>query len=183
MRLARLRDKSGDAFEIQWRPFALRPQPDPTAVFQGTYRENAWRRAAELLAAESIQVRMWERPDFPDCSLPALKAGLCAAAQGNAAWADLHRRLYEAFFVRGINIAKPDEVIAVAREAALDVDLFLADYHSENRDRETIMACTRTVEEFQVRAVPTLVFPAGKLVGAYPEEQYRRALEDSGVKF
>lgn len=183
MRLEKLRKKSGGAFDIRWQPFALRPEPDPAAAFKGTYRENAWKRAAELLDAESIRVRMWERPDFPDCSLPALQAGLCAAEQGSAVWSDLHRRLYEAFFVRGINIAKREEVITVAREAALDFERFVAAYDAPDRERETLAACTRTVSDFQVRAVPTLVFPAGRLVGASPEEQYRRALEASGVRF
>lgn len=182
MRLAKLKKKTGDVFDIQWKPFALRPEPDPSAAFQGTYREDAWKRVAELLSQEGIQVKIWERSDFPDCSLPALQAGLCASRQGSEAWADLHLRLYEAFFVRGINIGRKEEVIEVAREAALDFTRFLTDYNSDGLDAETIKACARTIEEYQVRAVPTVIFPSGKLVGAYPEDQYRQALERSGVK-
>lgn len=74
MRLRRLKDEIGDDLTIQWKAFPLRPEPDPTATFKGTHREEVWRRCGAMAESDGIRFTPWPRDDYPDWSLPALEA-------------------------------------------------------------------------------------------------------------
>jgi predicted DsbA family dithiol-disulfide isomerase len=158
VRLRRLQDELGDGLVIEWRAFPLRPERDPAAVFKGTYREDAWRRCGAMAAPDGIAFAMWARDDFADWSLPALEAAKCVARQGGKAFERLHLRLYEAFFARGVNIARRDEVLEVVREAV---------------ERDFRAALT----EDRVHAIPTVIVMGGRrLTGLADLAVYRQAL-------
>lgn len=178
MRLRQLQAELGDGLAIRWRAFPLRPTPDPTATFKGTYREDAWRRCRELAADTGVTFRMWERADYPHWSLPALEAAKCVALQGEAAFEALHLRLYAAFFEHGVNIAVPGEVTAVVRTLpGLDVDRFLADYESGQGKQAVLDDYEAAVTEHGVRAIPTVVLDGRRrIVGAVPLAEYRRLI-------
>ena len=178
MRLRRLQDETDGRLAIRWRAFPLRPVPDPTASFQGTYREAAWRRCHDLSADAGVTFRMWQRSDFPATSMPALEAAKCASLQGDAAWAALHLRLYQAFFADGVNIGEPAEVAGVVRGVPeVDFAAFLRDYEA-GRGRQPVLDDYQTaVREHGVRAIPTVVLDDGRrIVGAVPLAEYRRVL-------
>ncbi len=178
MRLRQLRAELGDGFAIRWRAFPLRPTPDPTATFKGTYREEGWRRCRDLAHDTAVTFRMWERPDFPPWSLPALEAAKCVAFQSEALFEALHLQLYAAFFGEGVNIGVPDEVVGVVRALpGLDATRFLSDYEA-GKGRQAVLADYETaVREHGVRAIPTVVLANGRrVVGAVSLAEYRRAL-------
>ena len=128
MRLRQLCAELGDGVTLRWRAFPLRPTLDPSATFAGTYREEAWRRCRDLARDTPVAYRMWERPDYPQWSLPALEAANCVALQGEALFEATHLRLYRAFFEEGVNIGRPEEVVPVVREVpGLDVERFLTE--------------------------------------------------------
>ena len=157
----------------------MRPDPDPTATFKGTFRQEAWRRVSALTESDGITYRLWERDDFPTWSLPALEAGKCAAYQGETAFERLHLALYEAFFTRGVNVAVPEELLEVVSAAGLDMDRFRADRDSGRAREEVLRDYAAARQEHQVRAIPTLVLDGGrKIVGAVPYAEYRAALEE-----
>jgi predicted DsbA family dithiol-disulfide isomerase len=168
----------GGQLTVRWRAFPLRPVPDPSAVFQGTYREAAWQRCSALAADTGVTFRMWERTDFPTWSMPALEAAKCVALQGDALFDTLHLRLYRAFFEEGVNIAVPDEVTGVVRALpGLDVSRFLSDYASGKGRQAVLDDYEAAVEAHGVRAIPTVVLPTGRrIVGAVSLAEYRRAL-------
>jgi predicted DsbA family dithiol-disulfide isomerase len=90
----------------------------------------------------------------------------------------VHLALYRAFFTGGVNIAVPDEVVAVVRPLpGLDVERFLADYRA-GRGREPVLEDYRAAARADgVRAIPTVVLPGGRrVVGAVPLAEYRRLL-------
>ena len=120
----------GDDLVIQWKAFPLRPEPDPTVSFKGTYREEGWRRCDAMAQGDGIRFTPWPRDDYPNWSLPALEAAKCVALQGPEAFERLHLRLYEAFFTRSVNIAQPKELVAVIQESGADMPRFLADLES-----------------------------------------------------
>jgi predicted DsbA family dithiol-disulfide isomerase len=178
VRLRRLRAELDGRLVLRWRAFPLRPTPDPDVRFAGTYREEAWRRCRELAREAGIAFRMWERPDFPQWSLPALAAAQCAARQGADAFEALHLRLYAAFFAEGVNIGRPEEVVEVVRRVPeVDFARFLADYESGVGQAAVLRDYEGAVTEHGVQAIPTVILPGGRrLVGAVPVEVYRRAL-------
>lgn len=178
MRLRRLQAELCGRLTLRWRAFPLRPTPDPTAAFKGTYREEAWRRCAELAADAGVTYRMWERPDYPTWSMPALEAAKCVALQGEELFGALHLRLYQAFFTDGVNIGAPEEVAGVVRTLpGLDVNHFLSDYEAGRGRQPVLDDYESAVQEHGVRAIPTVVLDGGRrIVGAVPLAEYRRLI-------
>lgn len=181
MRLRKLKQELGDRLVIRWRAFPLRPVPDPTATFKGTYREEAWRRCRSLAGDAGVEFRMWEREDFPTWSLPALEAGKCAALQGEEAFERLHLALYAAFFSRGVNIGRTEEVLEVVRGVGLDMDRFQSDYETGKAREQVLADYEEAVSAHGVRAIPTVILNGSRrIVGAVPLEEYRRVLASLG---
>jgi predicted DsbA family dithiol-disulfide isomerase len=168
----------GERLTLRWRAFPLRPVPDASATFKGTYREAAWQRCNAVAADTGVTFRMWERPDFPTWSMPALEAAKCVALQGDALFDALHLRLYRAFFEEGVNIGVPDEVSGVVCALpGLDVSRFLSDYGSGKGRQAVLDDYEAAVEAHGVRAIPTVVMPDGRrVIGAVSLAEYRRAL-------
>jgi len=178
VRLRQLSAELSEPITLRWRAFPLRPEPDPTASFAGTYREAAWRRCQELARDVPVTFRMWERADFPTWSLPALEAAKCVSLQGNAAFEALHLRLYAAFFAEGVNIGRPDEVVTVVRSVPeVDSGRFLTDYEAGKGRQSVLEDYESAVREHGVRAIPTVIAENGRrIVGAVSLAEYRRAL-------
>lgn len=181
MRLRTIEERFGDRLVIERRSFALRPSPDPTVQFKGTYREQGWQRAARLAAPDGVQFEMWKRDDFPTWSIPALEAAKCASFQGKEAYARMHYALFDAFFTQGKNIANRDEIIEVAREVGLDMDRFLGDYESGEGRKLAIEEYEEAVNRYMVTAVPTVFFGQVRVVGAVPLGDYLKVLEQLGI--
>jgi len=169
---------SNGRITLRWRAFPLRPVPDPTATFQGTYREAAWARCGELARDIGIEYRMWTRPDYPTWSLPALDAAKCAARQGERAFEATHLALYRAFFTEGVNIGRPEEVLAVVgRLPDVDAARLQADYEAGVGRQSVLENYEAATSEHGVRAIPTVVLPDGRrVIGAVPLAEYRRVL-------
>jgi predicted DsbA family dithiol-disulfide isomerase len=166
---------------LEHRAFPLRPAPDPTAAFKGTYREQAWLRCGEMAKPDGIAFNPWPHVDhYPNWSLPGLEAAKCAALQGTGAFDRLHLRLYRAFITESRNIADPGEVVKIAAEEGLDADRFLADYRAGTGRDGVVKDYTEAVEE-GVRSIPTVVFPetGQALVGLVDLAQYRTAIAEA----
>ena len=162
---------------IEWKAFPLRPVPDPSVTFKGTYREEAWKRCAAMAEPDRVVFTMWSRNDYPTWSLPALEAAKCVALQGEEAFRRLHLRLYEAFFTRGVNISVPEEVSQVVRESGADMTRFLADYESGKARDWVLHDYEEAVTREGVRAIPTIIGEGGqRVVGLVSAVEYRRML-------
>ncbi len=146
--------------------------------FAGTYREEAWRRCAQMSAGDGITYTPWKGDHYPNWSLPALEAAKCVESQGPEALDRVHLRLYEAFFTRSRNIADVEEVVRIVGEAGVDTERFLADYRA-GLGRQAVIRDYTAAAEAGVRSIPTVVFPAtGRgLVGLADLAQYRAAFE------
>lgn len=180
MRLRRLQAELGDRLRIQWKAFPLRPAPDPSVSFKGTYREAAWKRVHAAAERDGVTFNLWSRDDYPTWSLPALEAAKCVALQGEEAFQRLHLKLYEAFFTRGKNIANPEEIVEVVRESGADMSRFLIDYESGKAREWVLKDYEEALTRDGVRAIPTIIVNGGKrLVGLVDSQEYRRVVEAS----
>jgi predicted DsbA family dithiol-disulfide isomerase len=180
VRLRRLRDEFPDRFVVEWRAYPLRPAPDPGARFEGTYREAAWARCQTLARDDGVTINRWSGATYPNWSLPALEAAKCVARHDAEAFERVHLRLYEAFFTHGRNIADRDEVTAIVRESGADMRRFAADYASGEARDEVQRDYAEAVAQHGVRAIPTVVIGARRLVGLTELAEYRKAAEETG---
>ncbi len=172
-----MKARFGDQIALERRSFPLRPAPDPSVRFKGTYREAGWQRAAAAGAADGAAYRMWDRDDYPTWSLPAQEAAKCAAAQGADAFERVHLALFEAFFGRGRNIAVREEVLAVVREAGLDDDRFLQDFDAGRFRPEVLREYQEAHDRYGITAIPTVIFEDHvKVTGAVPGAAYEDIL-------
>ena len=168
----------GPRLTIEWRAFPLRPVPDPSVRFKGTYREEAWKRCGAMSEADGAVFTMWRRDDYPTWSLPALEAAKCAALQGGAVFERLHLRIYEAFFSHSKNIAVREELVEVVRESGADMARFLADYESGKAKGWVLDDYEEAVTRHGVRAIPTVIVDGtARLVGLVGQAEYRRTVE------
>lgn len=135
-----------------------------------------------MVKPDGINWKMWERDDYPNWSLPALEAAKCAALQSPEAADDVHFRLFRGFFEEGINLAEPEELLALIRQAPLDFDRFLADFTSGRARQAVLDDYNSAVTTYMVSAIPTVVFnDESPIVGAVPIGEYEKMLEKLGV--
>ena len=124
----------------------------------------------------------WPHDDYPNWSLPALEAAKCVALQGDPAVDDrLHLGLFEAFFTKSHNIAKPEEVTRIVEAAGAEMPRFRADYEA-GAGRELVLRDYRTaIEEDGVQGIPTVIVPetGDRLVGLVDLETYRRVVKEA----
>ena len=160
----------------------MRPDPDPTAKFKGTYREAAWRRAASMCGPDGITFTMWARDDFPAWSLPALEAAKCVALQGDEAFERVHLFLFDAFFHKGINIGNREEVIEVVRGAGVEMGRFLKDYDSGTARAQVLKEYEEALTTYRVNSIPAVIFDGDqRVIGATSLEEYLKILAALGV--
>ena len=173
-------DEIGPALTVTWRAFPLRPAPAAGVPFQGTYREQGWRRCGLMAAGDGIVFTPWPHPALPGWSLPALEAGKCAALQGAEAFERVHLRLYRAFFTESRDIAHRGEVERIVAEEGVDVDRFRRDY-AAGAGREAVIDDYRAAIADGVRSIPTVIVPeTGRtLVGLADLRQYREAVDEA----
>jgi len=166
-----IKEEYGEKVEIEPRVFMLRPEPDPTAVFND-YRRGNWERCNDQ--PESGEYNMWEGGgDYPICSMPSAQAGLAARAQGLEKWDAFHMNLLAALFTDSRDISTLDVLCDVAGKSGLDVDLFREEVASELHHDKAIKEYTEAINR-GITGIPTVVVNGeAMLVGAVPRENYR----------
>ena len=115
-------------------------------------------------------------------SIPALAAAKCASFQSKEAYDRMHYALFEAFFTRGMNIAKDEEIVAIANECQLEMARFEADFAGGEGHKLAIEEYEEAINHLGVTAVPTVFFGRARVVGAVPLQEYLQILEELGVR-
>ncbi len=170
------------AFTVEWRAFPLRPVPDPTVRFKGTYREAGWRRCGMMTAADGLVYKPWPHEKFPAWSVPALEAGKCVTKQDPSAFERVHLRLYEAFFTDNLDISDVAALTDIVAACGVDIARFQTDMESGVARAEIARDYETAVAEHHVRAIPAVIVPAtGRaLVGLASLDTYRTAVTEAG---
>lgn len=135
-----------------------------------------------MSAPDGVKFTMWARDDFPTWSLPALEAAKCVALQGDEPFERVHLLLFEAFFSKGINIGKREEVIEVVRGAGADMDRFLKDYDAGTARALVLKEYEEALTTYRVNSIPTVIFDGGQeIIGATSLDEYLKILATLGV--
>jgi predicted DsbA family dithiol-disulfide isomerase len=148
--------------------------------FKGTYREQGWRRCAQMTEADGTVYTPWPHGDLPGWSLPALRAAKCLARQGDDVFARGHAALFRAFFTESRDIADAAVLAAVAGAVGADVARFRADFDA-GVGRDEVARDYEAALEAGVNAIPAVIFPAtGRaLVGLADLATYRAAVDEA----
>ncbi|MDI4637583.1 MULTISPECIES: DsbA family oxidoreductase [Halomonadaceae] len=190
--LAALKARFGEAVDIRWRAFELRPEPAPTLEPDGDYLHDTWARAVYPIAEERgmtlrlprIQPRSrlaheataWAR------DVDAQRAGEMTTTGDKLDSADaLRSALFRGFFEDSLDLADPTALVAVTKDLDLDGGS-LEKALDERRYREQVLADQRTAQQLGIQGVPGLRFSlngehAGILEGAQPRRQLLLAVE------
>ncbi len=162
-----------------WRVFPLHPETPEEGVelaelFAGRgYDLDAMATRLRAVAAE-LGLPFGERSRTYN-SRRAQELGKWAEELGKGE--PFHDAAYRAYFVEGRNIARPEELAALA----VQVGLPEADARKviENRAfAAAVDADWRRARDLGVRAVPTLVYGGRSLVGFQPHDAFRRLVTD-----
>lgn len=173
MRLREIEQAYGDRVRVRWRAFPLIPADQPGRRVTEKTR-SGWQRAAGEEPGACFVPLPLDAP-LPASSIPALTAAKCAERQGG--FARLHDRLFTAHFRDGLDIGRPAVLRDLAREAALDLARFEADYAGEAYEA-VLRDCAEGAAWFGVSALPTVVLNEKlSLVGAVPVERYRLLID------
>lgn len=175
MRLREIQQAYGDRVRVHWRTFPLIPGEQPDRRVTPKTREGWQRIGAEEPRASFGQPAI-DAP-LPSSSIPALTAAKCAERQGEEAFERFHERLFTALFRDGLDIGRPHVLRRLARETALDLARFEADYAGEAYEA-VLRDCAEGAAWFGVSGLPTVILNEKlSLVGAVPTEHYRLLID------
>jgi predicted DsbA family dithiol-disulfide isomerase len=175
VRLREIELAYGDQVHVHWRAFPLISGAEPDRRVTDRTRDGWQRVGAEEPRACFVPPALGA--PLPASSIPALTAAKSAARQGAAAFARFHARLFTALFRDGLDIGRPDVLRALARETALDLARFEADYAGEAYEA-VLRDCAEGAAWFGVSGLPTVILDEKlSLVGAVPAERYRLLID------
>ena len=177
--LDRVRARFGDAVEVVWRAFELRPDPVPTLDPAGEYLRSTWARAVYPMAAErGVTLKL---PPVQPRSRKAFEATAFAhdAGRGDA----MREALFRAFFEEGRDIGRDDVLADIGRAVGLDGDT-LAAALARGEHTARVLDDERAAARLGVNSVPLMVvrqvgepLHAGlPLSGAQPAEAVEAAV-------
>jgi predicted DsbA family dithiol-disulfide isomerase len=115
------------------------------------------------------------RHDFTTNSRRALLLAEAAKEAGSEVFYRLHRRLFEAFFVDGLNIGDETVLTGLATECGLPREIVQRAW-SDDRYAERLRQHLAAAAQYQVRATPTVFFgEQQRLDGALPQDAFLAA--------
>jgi predicted DsbA family dithiol-disulfide isomerase len=184
-RVQRLLAELPGRVEVTWRSFLLRPEPDPGRTLEKFVRyTRSWERPAA--EPDAPPFRAWASDEGPPShSLPPHLAAKAAATYGPEAFARLHQRLLDAYFVESRDITAPGVLGALWVEVGLPHDGLAR--LGDPAVLEAVVADHNAAVEHGIGGVPTAMLTenAVPIPGALPYETYRRwverALERAGA--
>ena len=170
----------GDALQIAWRAFELRPEPEPTLDPDGEYLRTTWARAVYPMAeARGLPLRL---PPVQPRSAPVHAADYEARRQGRGD--AMRRALFSAFFEQGRDIGDVDVLVDIATAAGVDASA-LRNAIELGLHADALRADREDAVELGIQGVPALLIrragddaDQGILVsGAQPLDVVRRAID------
>lgn len=164
--------------DIEWRPFELRPAPQPTLRPEGDYLQQAWARSVYPLARMlGVEIRMPQVSPQPHTHL-AWEGFQFARERG--AGAAYNHRVLEAFFRDGQDIGDPAVLSRLAADVGLDQAAF-REALDHRRYREAHQAALREAYGRGLTGVPAFDIGGRMVVGLRPRDRLEEAIAAAGV--
>ena len=161
----------GNAIEVRWHAFELRPEPVPTLDPGGEYLRTIWARSVYPMAAQrGMTLRL---PPVQPRSRKAFEAAEFARSVGR--FEAMHDALFRAFFQDGKDLASDDVLVEIASSIAVD-GVGLRDALEQGTFSATVLEDQGAAQRLGVSGVPTMVVrgsgaplsQGSALVGAQP---------------
>lgn len=128
-------------------------------------------------AAEEAGLPLGDRQKTYNSRL-AQELGKWAEEQGRGE--EFHNAVFRAYFVDGINIAKSEELISLARKTGLPPEE-AGKVLLSRTCKAAVDADWKLSQQLGITAVPTFVINKRGVVGAQPYEVLEKFLEENGV--
>lgn len=179
MRLEKIEAEYGDAVEVVWKSFMLRPSPHPRSLEEHREYTRNWLRPAEQ--PESGRFTVWATGNPPPThSVPALVAGKAAATFGEQAFHRFHIGVMQAYFDENRTISDLDILTDVAERAGIPAGEFRERLESGRRAFEDEVFAEHTEAiNLGVTGIPSVVVDDAILIpGAVNADVYRRVIQD-----
>lgn len=175
MRLREIEEAYGSRVSLHWRTFPLIPTAQPDRRVTQKTREGWARIGAQERRAAFVPPAL-DAP-LPSSSIPALAAAKCAERQGGEPFQRFHARLFTALFRDHLDIARPDVLRTLVREAGLDLARFDADFAGDAYEA-VLRDCAEGAAWFGVSGLPTVILNEKlSIPGAVPTERYRELID------
>ncbi len=156
--LMRVREEYGDAVEVDWRAYELRPDPIPILDPDGEYLHHVW-NASVYPMAKSLGMAL-RLPPIQPRTRKALEAAEYAREESK--FDEMHMALFRAFFEDGKDIGKGETLLEVGASVGLDREKLRAALEEE-RYTEKVLDDEQLALRLGVGSVPTmLVSSAGE---------------------
>jgi predicted DsbA family dithiol-disulfide isomerase len=155
----------------------LRPEPNPSRNLEKfrAYTQSWLRPAADPDGAE---FNVWQSDEGPPShSIPPHLVAKAAARLGEEAFARIHERLLEAYFVESIDITDWSNLERIWREAELPAEALAVAHEPQILDE--VMHEFQTAMQCGATGIPAVRLEGNDavIVGAHPEALYRRWIE------
>jgi predicted DsbA family dithiol-disulfide isomerase len=180
--LERLSEAYGEALDLQWRAFELRPAPVPTLDPDGEYLHTIWYRIVYPMARQTGMTL--KLPPVQPRSRKALE--MAEFARERARFQQVHSALFKAFFEDGHDLASIDVLVGIGTAAGLNGEQLRAALKQDTY-RDRVIDDELQARNLGVTAVPTMLIGrsdkplagAQALSGAQPYEVIRAAVESA----
>jgi predicted DsbA family dithiol-disulfide isomerase len=129
-------------------------EPPPRDILEQEW----WLAALQEPAAIFVPYR---EDDWPATTLPTFRAAWSAFQLDEVAGCDFDLRVRHAFFGESRNIGRREVLLAIAREAGLDLPRFTQLLDSERSRTAVLQEGQLGREQYGVRGTPTLMLPDG----------------------
>ena len=164
--------------KINWCLVEIHPEtpPEGRPVIELGYGETQWRQMMNNLGrlADEEGVSLAEH-DFTTNSRKALLLAEAAKSAGSEVFYTLHRRLFEAFFVDGLNIGDETVLSGLASECRVPPDIVQRAW-SDDRYAGQLQQYLTAAAHYRVKATPTIFFDEQRrLDGAMPFDDFLAA--------
>lgn len=169
--------------EIQWRAFPLHPDTPEEGLslerlYTGLNLDPREVQGRQKRAAEQLGLPLGERTMTYNSRL-ATELGKWAERMGKGE--AFHSAVFRAYYVGGINIARSDELIALAKAAGLP-EQEAAEVLKTRPFAEAVDADWALSARLGISSIPTFVLDGWSVVGAQPYETLEKLLLDHGVQ-
>jgi predicted DsbA family dithiol-disulfide isomerase len=178
-RLERLVDEYAGQVQIDWRSYLLRPTQKGVRDLEKFRRyTQSWARPGAEPDSGKFQVWSSDTP-APSHSIPAHRVAKAAARVSHVAFRSMHDRLMVAYFTENRDISSFNVLLEIWRQEGLaDAAFEVARLDEVGED---VLREHAEAREWGANGVPAIrrIDNDAVIVGAHPEELYRRWIERS----
>jgi predicted DsbA family dithiol-disulfide isomerase len=166
----------GKEVEVEWMPFELRPEPQPTLRPEGDYLQRAWSQSIYLIARR-MGVPINLPPVLPQPHTHLAFEG-CQNAREHGRGNEYNQRVLTAFFVEGKDIGQIDVLTRLAGEVGLNEKEFEEALRTRKYREAHWRALRHAYEEAGVTGVPMFVIGGQVLTGLKDRETLEAVIEE-----